>query len=119
MRINLADIDARRLLVPGPVVLVTTKYRGATNVMPLAWAAPASLEPPLVAIALHPSRHTHDMIERAMEFALNIPGRDLLNQVLPAGGQGLPHLMQARGALAEGVFDPLHPLRPGPASLLG
>lgn len=79
MRINLADIDARRLLVPGPVVLVTTKYRGATNVMPLAWAAPASLEPPLVAIALHPSRHTHDMIERAMEFALNIPGRDLLN----------------------------------------
>jgi flavin reductase (DIM6/NTAB) family NADH-FMN oxidoreductase RutF len=79
MRISLPEIDARRLLVPGPVVLVTSRWHGNDNVMPLAWAAPLALEPPLVGIAVHPSRHTHDMINKAQEFALNIPGRDLLN----------------------------------------
>ena len=81
MRITLPEIDARRLLVPGPLVLVTTRWHGADNVMPLAWAAPLALEPPLVGIAVHPGRHTHDMISKAQEFALNIPGRDLLNHV--------------------------------------
>lgn len=79
MRITVAETEHRRLLVPGPVVLVTTRWHGADNIMPLAWATPLALEPPLVGIAVHPSRHTHDMISKAMEFALNIPGRDLLN----------------------------------------
>ena len=81
MRISLPEIDARRLLVPGPVVLVTTRWHGADNIMPLAWATPLALEPPLVGIAVHPTRHTHDMISHAQEFALNIPGRDLVNHV--------------------------------------
>ncbi len=81
MRISLDEIDARRLLVPGPVLLVTTRWHGSDNVMPLAWAAPLALNPPLVGIAVHPERHTHDMLRNSQEFALNIPGRDLLNHV--------------------------------------
>jgi flavin reductase (DIM6/NTAB) family NADH-FMN oxidoreductase RutF len=39
------------------------------------------MEPPLVGVAIHPSRHTHDMIKYSEEFALNIPTRELLHHV--------------------------------------
>jgi flavin reductase (DIM6/NTAB) family NADH-FMN oxidoreductase RutF len=99
MRINLAEIDARRLLVPGPVTLLTTRYHGVDNVMPVAWSAPVSLEPPLVAVAVNPARHTHDMLDKALEFGLSIPGRDLLNHVQYFGlvtGRELDKLDAAR-----------------------
>jgi flavin reductase (DIM6/NTAB) family NADH-FMN oxidoreductase RutF len=32
-----------------------------------------------VGVVVHPSRHTHEMIRFAEQFALNFPGRDLMN----------------------------------------
>jgi flavin reductase (DIM6/NTAB) family NADH-FMN oxidoreductase RutF len=81
MRRSLSEHDARRLLVAGPVVLVTTKWRAASDVMPVAWSMPLSADPPFVGICVHSSRHTHDMIKFSEEFALNFPGRALLNHV--------------------------------------
>jgi flavin reductase (DIM6/NTAB) family NADH-FMN oxidoreductase RutF len=79
MRRNLSEHDARRLLVCGPLVLVTTTWRNNEDVMPAAWSMPLSADPPFVGVAVHPSRHTHDMIRFSEEFALNIPGPRLLN----------------------------------------
>jgi len=79
MRRNLSEHDARRLLVCGPLVLVTTTWRGNDDVMPAAWTTPLSADPPFIGVAVHPSRHTHDMIRFSEEFALNIPGRALMN----------------------------------------
>jgi flavin reductase (DIM6/NTAB) family NADH-FMN oxidoreductase RutF len=39
------------------------------------------MRPPLVGIAVHPSRHSYDVIRKTDEFALNIPSRDLLHHV--------------------------------------
>ncbi|MFA7249353.1 MAG: flavin reductase family protein [Dehalococcoidia bacterium] len=72
---------AARLLLGGPVVLVTTTWRGRTNVMPLAWHMPVSVDPPMVAIAVEQSRHTAEMIRHSQEFALNFPTRPLLHHV--------------------------------------
>ena len=79
MRMNLTEHDARRLLVAGPLVLVTTRWRTAENVMSAAWTTPLSAIPPLVGVCVHPSRHTHDMIRASEEFALNVAGPRLLN----------------------------------------
>ena len=79
MRHSIPEQDARRLLGGGPVVLVTTSWRGNTNVMPAAFVTPLSFDPPLLGLAVHPSRHTHDMIKHSEEFALNVPGRELLH----------------------------------------
>jgi flavin reductase (DIM6/NTAB) family NADH-FMN oxidoreductase RutF len=79
MRHNIPESEARRLLGGGPVVLVTTRWRAASNVMPAAFVTPLSFDPPLVGLAVHPSRHTHDMIKYSEEFALNIPSRELLH----------------------------------------
>jgi len=79
MRQSIAGTEARRLLGGGPVVLVTTAWRGNSNVMPAAYVTPVSFEPPLIGLAVHPTRHTYDMIRHSEEFALNLPSRELLH----------------------------------------
>ena len=72
---------ATRLLQGGPVVLLTSRHRGSQNVMPLAWCAPLSANPPLLGIAIERSRHSADMVSQSAEFALNFPARALLHHV--------------------------------------
>ena len=79
MRRTLDEQDSLRLLNGGPVVLVTTAWRDQTDVMPAIWTTPLSRTPPLIGVAIHGSRHTHDMIRFAEEFALNFPGPELMN----------------------------------------
>jgi len=81
MRHSIDERDARRLLGGGPVALISTSWHGAQNVMPCAFITPLSIDPPLIGIAVHPGRHTHDMIRFAEEFAINIPTRQLLHHV--------------------------------------
>ncbi len=76
---------ASRLLTAGPVVLVTAKYRDRTNIMPAVWVSPLSQYPPLIGVAVHPSRYTHDLIRRSGQFALNIPPRPLAEAVHKTG----------------------------------
>jgi flavin reductase (DIM6/NTAB) family NADH-FMN oxidoreductase RutF len=75
----LEPTDALRLLNGGPVVLLTTRFRNETNVMPAIWTVPLSHRPPLIGVAVNRARHSHDMVRFAEEFALNFPARDLLN----------------------------------------
>lgn len=81
MRHSIDERDARRLLGGGPVALLSTAWHGAHNVMPAAFVTPLSIDPPLIGVAVHPARHTHDMIKFSEEFALNIPTRELLHHV--------------------------------------
>lgn len=95
MRRNLDDLDARRLLGGGPILLVSSSHRGRHNVMPVAYAMNLSIVPPMIGIALHPGRHTTDIIRKTNEFAINIPTRDLL------------HHVQYLGTLSGADFDKL------------
>ncbi len=79
--------DARRMLNPGPVAIVTTSWRGISNAAPIAWCAPLSMQPPMVGIVVHPHRHTADMIRFSDGFAINIPGPALLKQTAFLGSQ--------------------------------
>jgi flavin reductase (DIM6/NTAB) family NADH-FMN oxidoreductase RutF len=72
--------DARRLLNPGPVGIVTTAWRGMANAAPIAWMTPLSIDPPRLGVAIAPERHTAAMIRFSGAFAINIPGPGLLKQ---------------------------------------
>jgi flavin reductase (DIM6/NTAB) family NADH-FMN oxidoreductase RutF len=74
-----------RILGPGPVVLVTAAFRGHADVTTLAWTMPLSGDPPLVAIAVEPVRHLHELIARSDEFTINVPHAGLLRQVQHCG----------------------------------
>lgn len=76
---------AVRLLQPGPLALLTSQFRADSNVMTVAWTMPVSLDPPLVAVAIHPDRLSHEYVSRSEFFALNIPNMDLLAAIHRCG----------------------------------
>jgi flavin reductase (DIM6/NTAB) family NADH-FMN oxidoreductase RutF len=77
--------QAYRLLQPGVVTLVTTRYLDKNNVMAASWVAPVSYQPPRIGAAIAPANLTHDLVRASECFALNVPGRPLAEQVDKAG----------------------------------
>ena len=74
-----------RLINHGPTVLASCRHAGRSNLITLAWATPVSIKPPMVAIAVAPSRFSHDIIARSREFVVNVPGSALLQAVWYCG----------------------------------
>lgn len=79
VRKKLQESEGRRLMGGAPVVLVTSAWRTVPNAMPVAWSMPVSIDPPLVAIVVHQSRQSHDMIKFGEEFGINFPSRVITN----------------------------------------
>jgi flavin reductase (DIM6/NTAB) family NADH-FMN oxidoreductase RutF len=85
MKVQIPNNEALRMILPGVVGLVTTHYRGKFDITTVSWLMPAGREPPLVAMAVHPATMCYDMIKRSSEFVINIPTRDVINQVVTCG----------------------------------
>lgn len=79
----------------GPLTIVTASYRGRHNATPVAYSMVLSMRPPLLGLAIHPSRFIFDMVRKTDEFAINIPTRALL------------HHAQYLGSLSGQEFDKL------------
>jgi len=58
---------------------------GKPNSTTLAWAMPTSINPPLLAISLAPTRHSHTLIGESGEFIVNIPTLEILQAVYACG----------------------------------
>ena len=86
------NADASRLLMGGPVVLVTMIWKGKPNVLPLSWHMPLSSDPPIIGIAVEQSRYSADVISHAQAFALNFPKRPLLHHVQYLGSLRGEHI---------------------------
>ena len=83
-QVNIAS--AYRLLHPMHTVLVSCVGKaGKPNITTLAWAMPTSINPPLLAISLAPSRHSHTLIGESGEFIVNIPTLETLQAVYACG----------------------------------
>ena len=80
-KVEVPLLRAGRLINAGPVVLITSRYKDRVNVMTAAWVTPLSFRPPMVGIAIHPARFTHDLIKKSEQFVINVPGISLLNAV--------------------------------------
>jgi flavin reductase (DIM6/NTAB) family NADH-FMN oxidoreductase RutF len=74
-----------RLLEPGPVVLITSMFRGHPNVMTAAWISPLGFDPPTITLAVHPGRLTHDLVSKSEMFGISIPTMDLIKAVHQCG----------------------------------
>jgi len=74
-----------RLLEPGPVVLVTTAYRGKPNVMTMSWYTMMEFEPPLVGCVLSGRNYSFEALTRTKECVLNIPTMEIARKVVKVG----------------------------------
>jgi flavin reductase (DIM6/NTAB) family NADH-FMN oxidoreductase RutF len=63
------------------VVLVTSAFADRRNVMTVAWQTPLSVRPPLLGVSIATTHLSHELIEASGEFAVNVPGVELLSQV--------------------------------------
>ncbi len=66
--------DGSVVLNPVPVVVVTSRNsEGKQNAFTVAWAGTVCSDPPMLSIAIRPSRLSYEYIKETMEFVVNIP----------------------------------------------
>jgi flavin reductase (DIM6/NTAB) family NADH-FMN oxidoreductase RutF len=75
----------RRLLEPGPIVLVSSASKGRTNIMTMGWHTVMEFEPSLVGCMIFSGNHSFGMIKASKECVINIPTFDLAKQVVGIG----------------------------------
>jgi flavin reductase (DIM6/NTAB) family NADH-FMN oxidoreductase RutF len=74
-----------QLIEPGPVVLLTTSFKGRPNVMTLSWLMCVEFEPPLVACVVSAANHSFAALRATRECVIAIPAVDLARTVVAVG----------------------------------
>jgi flavin reductase (DIM6/NTAB) family NADH-FMN oxidoreductase RutF len=74
-------------LLPAPIVLLSVAGHGREkpNIITLAWAGTVCSDPPMLSVAIRPTRHSHQLVNAAREFVVNVPNVDQLELVDLAG----------------------------------
>jgi flavin reductase (DIM6/NTAB) family NADH-FMN oxidoreductase RutF len=67
------QINNNAFLYPMPVVLIGTVVDGTPNFMTVAWVSRVNSRPPLVAVAIGKSHHSHKGMQENRQFSVNIP----------------------------------------------
>jgi flavin reductase (DIM6/NTAB) family NADH-FMN oxidoreductase RutF len=75
----------RRYLEPGPIVLVTSHWRGQRNVMTMGWHTVMEFTPSLVGCVIAGGNHSFEMIRNSGECVINIPTVALLDTIVDIG----------------------------------
>lgn len=75
----------RRYLEPGPIVLVSSAWKGKFNIMTMGWHMMMQFTPALIGCYIWDGNHSFEMIKRSKECVINIPTTDLVNEVVGIG----------------------------------
>ncbi|WP_296739718.1 flavin reductase family protein [Mesorhizobium sp.] len=77
--------QVRRYLEPGPIVLVSSKWQGKTNIMTLGWHTILEFSPSLVGLMISGGNHSFDMIRSSRECVINLPTTAMTDTVVKIG----------------------------------
>ncbi|MBN1492690.1 MAG: flavin reductase family protein [Candidatus Omnitrophica bacterium] len=84
-RITVDKNYATTLLNPSPITLVTSEFEEKKNIVTISWVSPVSFSPTCVAIMLSKGTYTQSLIENSRQFAINIPGIELMKEIILCG----------------------------------
>lgn len=84
-KINFPVSKVRRYLEPGPIVLVSSKYKNETNIMTMGWHTVLEFSPSLIGCMIASANHSFQLIKKSKECVINIPTVDLINEVVGIG----------------------------------
>lgn len=70
---------------PGPVILLTTRYRDEMNVMTMSCHMQLGLDPPRIGCGLGPWDHSFEALLKTRECVLAVPGTDLMKKTVAIG----------------------------------
>lgn len=74
------------LLESGPVVMVSSAWKGRANVMPLSWHTMIDFDPPLVGCVIGDQSFTFKAVKASRECVINIPTLELAKKAVACGG---------------------------------
>src|ERR1700727_3709915 len=77
--------DIRRYLGPGPIVLVSSAWRGKANIMTMGWHTVLEFVPSLVGCVIAGGNHSFDLVRRSGECVINVPTTALTDAVVGIG----------------------------------
>jgi flavin reductase (DIM6/NTAB) family NADH-FMN oxidoreductase RutF len=77
--------NIRRLLEPGPIVLVSSAHKDRTNIMTMGWHMVMEFSPALVGCLIAGGNHSHDLIRNSRQCVINIPTVDIAETVVKIG----------------------------------
>jgi len=77
--------EIRRFLEPGPVVLVSSAWKGERNIMTMGWHMVMEFSPSLVGCLISSGNYSYELISRSKECVINIPTVDLAVKVVGIG----------------------------------
>jgi flavin reductase (DIM6/NTAB) family NADH-FMN oxidoreductase RutF len=75
----------RKFLEPGPIVLVSSRWKGKTNIMTMGWHTVMEFSPSLIGCLISSGNHSFEMIKKSGECVINIPTVDLIEEVIGIG----------------------------------
>jgi len=77
--------NVRRYLEPGPIVLVSSRWRGATNIMTLGWHVVLEFSPSLIGLMISSGNHSFELIRQSRECVVNLPTTALTDVAVGIG----------------------------------
>src|SRR5438046_9800706 len=77
--------NVRRFLEPGPVVLVSSAWKGERNIMTMGWHMVMEFEPSLIGCYIWGKNHSFDLIRKSRECVINVPTTELAATVVDIG----------------------------------
>ena len=75
----------RRFLEPGPIVLVSSAWRGETDIMTMGWHMMLGFEPALFACYIWGENHSFALLRGSKQCVINLPTTDLTDIVVGIG----------------------------------
>ena len=73
------------LIETGPVVLISTRWKGRESIMAQSWHTMIEFDPPILACVISESNYSFELIEKSGECAINIPTVEIGRQVALCG----------------------------------
>ena len=79
------NVSPTPVLYPVPAAMVTCGPAAQPNIITVAWTGVVCGDPPMLSIAIRPSRFSNELVRTAQEFVVNLPNAELLDQVMFCG----------------------------------
>src|ERR1700722_7320642 len=77
--------NVRQLLEPGPIVLVSSAWKGKDNIMTMGWHTVMEFSPSLIGCVIADNNVSFEMIRKSRECVINVPTADLVDKVVSIG----------------------------------
>ncbi len=89
---NLPVDEIRKLLEPGPIVLVSSQLNGKTNIMTMGWYVVMGFSPSLIGCYIWTKDYSHELIKKSKECVINVPTVELLETAIGIGCESGEHI---------------------------